>query len=255
MMVSLLPGFQACRDTLTLSSGHSIVNMIKLYLPAALAISLALCLGPSALAGDAPAARPEQAPALRDQLLDRVMKDQEARKAAIEWGVNNAHVSENGVVDEDSLPPEDRVEYDGLWEAVAKTDAENTRWLKEIVNARGWPTYSEVGVDGGDAAWLILQHADRDPEFQRRCLDLMTSLPRTEVSQLNLAMLTDRVLIAEGRNQIYGTQFVARDGEWVPLRLDDEENVDARRAEVGLPPIAEYKKMLEAVMRGEIELD
>ena len=79
----------------------------------------------------------------------------------------------------------------------------------------------------------------------------MMSLPQNEISQLNLAMLTDRVLLAEGKHQIYGTQFVIRDGEWVPLRLEDEENVDDRRAEVGLPPLAEYKAMIEAARRGE----
>jgi hypothetical protein len=240
---------------MTLSSGLSAVSKIEANLLAALAVSFTLVTGPTALAGDAPLARDALAPALRDQLLDRVARDQQARKAAIEWAAKNEHVSETGVLDEASLPPADKVKYDELWKEVAIIDAENTLWLKEVVDARGWPTYSEVGVEGGDAAWLILQHADKDPGFQRRCLDLMTSLPRQEVSQMNVAALTDRVLLAEGRDQLYGTQFVVRDGEWVPLRLGDAENVDARRAEVGLPPMAEYKEMLEALMRGEIEID
>ncbi len=42
---------------------------------------------------------------------------------------------------------------------------------------------------------------------------------------------------------------------WVPLRLEDEKNVDARRAEAGLPPFDEYKAMLEAMMRGELEIE
>ena len=138
-----------------------------------------------------------------------------------------------------------------LWAEVAKIDADNTQWLKNIVNQRGWLKYSDVGIDGGDAAWLIVQHADADPLFQRKCLDLMTALPKNEVSQSNLALLTDRVLLAEGKNQIYGTQFVVRDSECVPRSLEDAENVDARRAEVGLPPLTEYKAMLEAIMRGE----
>jgi hypothetical protein len=72
--------------------------------------------------------------------------------------------------------------HDRLWDDVAKIDAANTLWLKEVVSERGWPTYSDVGIDGGDAAWLILQHADDDPEFQRQCLELMESLPKKEVS-------------------------------------------------------------------------
>jgi hypothetical protein len=50
---------------------------------------------------------------------------------------------------------------------------------------------------------------------------------------------------------MYGTQFVVRNGEWVPLGVEDFEEVNARRAEIGLPPLDEYKAMLEAFYRGE----
>ena len=187
-------------------------------------------------------------PALRDELLARAEKDQEARQAGISWGAEHGV---NGFVDVDSLTSEEKAVHDGLWAEVARIDADNTAWLKNIVTKQGWVNYSDVGIDGGDAAWLMVQHADADPSFQWQCLDLMTGLPRDEVSQESVAYLTDRVLIKEGKKQIYGTQFVVRDGEWVPAELDDVENVDTRRAELGLPPLAEYKAMLEAVMRGE----
>ena len=48
----------------------------------------------------------------------------------------------------------------------------------------------------------------------RRCLDLLAEAAiRGEASRADLAYLTDRVLLAEGQAQVYGTQFVgARDG-------------------------------------------
>lgn len=215
-------------------------------------ICFVLLLGPTAFASDELPTETVKAPVLRDQLLTRVERDQEARSAAITWAAEHG---DNGIVDENSLSDEEKAAHADLWAEVARIDAENTQWLKDIISERGWVTYSGVGIDGGDAAWLLVQHADADPAFQRQCLDLMTALPKNEVSQSSMAMLTDRVLLKEGKNQIYGTQFVVRDGEWVPLRLEDEEHVDARRAEVGLPPMAEYKSMLEAVMRGEVEIE
>ena len=188
------------------------------------------------------------APELRDELISRVERDQEARRAAIAW---EAVLGVNGIVDKESLTEEERTAYADVWAAVAEIDRDNTEWLKNIINDRGWLTYSDVGINASEAAWLLVQHAIEDPLFQRQCLDLMMALPQNEISQVNLAMLTDRVLLAEGKHQIYGTQFVIRDGEWVPLRLEDEENVDDRRAEVGLPPLAEYKAMIEAIRRGE----
>lgn len=213
---------------------------------------IVLLLVSTAHASDEPPIETAKAPALREQVLMRVERDQEARRAAINWAAKHGV---NGVVDENSLSEEEKAVYAGLGADVERIDAENTQWLKDIVSERGWLTYSDVGIDGGDAAWLLVQHADADPEFQQQCLGLMSALPKNEVSQSSLAMLTDRVLLKEGKNQIYGTQFVVRDGEWVPLRLEDEENVDARRAEVGLPPMAEYRAMLEAVMRGEVEIE
>jgi len=185
---------------------------------------------------------------LGDELIVRVERDQEARWTLIEW--TQVHGTDGRVI-ESLLSPEDREIFARLDGAVTDIDARNTIRLQEIVDETGWPTYSQVGIDAGDAAWLLVQHADANPEFQRSCLDLMTALPRDEMSQVNLAYLTDRVLLAEGKPQVYGSQFVVRDGKWVPLRLGDEENVDARRAEVGMPPLAEYAAELTKMMNGE----
>jgi hypothetical protein len=73
----------------------------------------------------------------------------------------------------------------------------------------------------------------------------MAKLPKDEVSRSNYAYLTDRVLLAEGKKQLYGTQFIFSNGKWRPRPIQDEANVDKRRAEIGLPPLAEYAKIIE----------
>ena len=44
----------------------------------------------------------------------------------------------------------------------------------------------------------------------------------------------------EGKPQVYGTQFKIKGQELIPAPIEDEQNVDRRRAEVGLPSLAEY---------------
>jgi Family of unknown function (DUF6624) len=123
---------------------------------------------------------------------------------------------------------------------VASVDADNLTWLKDVVAEVGWPGRSIVGQDGAHAAWLLAQHADRDPAFQRRCLDLITEAAKSgEVSLTELAYLTDRVLLAEGQLQEYGTQMTGREEGWAPRRLRDPANVDERRAAVSLGPLSE----------------
>ena len=121
-------------------------------------------------------------------------------------------------------------------------DSKHTARMKEIVAEYGWPTKSMVGEQGATAAWLLVQHADADPKFQRHCLALMKKAAPHEVSRKNLAYLTDRVLVNEGKNQLYGTQFFLEDGKMVPQPIDDEANLDERRKEAGLMPMSEYTK-------------
>jgi hypothetical protein len=124
------------------------------------------------------------------------------------------------------------------------TALENAEWLKEMIHTNGWPGQSFVGVDGADAAWLIAQHADHDPTFQRECLELMEDAVRIgEASQSNLAYLTDRVLLNEHAMQRYGTQFRLSENGPEPFPLEDPERVDELRAGVGLIPLEEYRRL------------
>ena len=58
----------------------------------------------------------------------------------------------------------------------------------------------------------------------------------------HLALLEDRVAIEHGRKQIYGSQIGTdrQTQNHYALPLDAPENVDLRRAQVGLPPMAIY---------------
>ncbi len=58
----------------------------------------------------------------------------------------------------------------------------------------------------------------------------------------NLALLEDRVALTEGKKQTYGSQVKINKetGEPELLPLVDPDNVDKRRALVGLGPLADY---------------
>ncbi|MFK3980352.1 DUF6624 domain-containing protein [Micromonospora sp. NPDC050397] len=135
------------------------------------------------------------------------------------------------------------------WARVEIVDTENTAWLKSVLDRHGWPRRSEVGDEAANAVWLLAQHADRDPEFQRRCLGLLERAVRDgEASTVHLAYLTDRVLRAEGKPQVYGTQFWhdPDDPEKLTAQpIEDPAQLDDRRRAVGLAPFVEY----EALMR------
>ncbi|GAB3143011.1 hypothetical protein GCM10027290_18650 [Micromonospora sonneratiae] len=135
-----------------------------------------------------------------------------------------------------------RTVHDEVWARVCDIDIDNTAWFAGVLDRHGWPRRSEVGADASTAAWLIAQHADLDPEFQRRCLRLLEQAVHDgEAQPSHLAYLTDRVLRAQDRPQLYGTQFwYEDDGSLQPQPIADPEHLDERRHSVGLGPFAEH---------------
>lgn len=145
--------------------------------------------------------------------------------------------------------------FEGYHPCMREIHERNAERLGAILAAHGWPGRSFVGEDAAESAWLILQHAIGNPSLQRRSLTLLKEAAAiNDVSPIHVAMLEDRVRSNEGIGQRYGTQFDWDEhGRISPLQIEDEPNVDKRRAEIGLRPLAqEVRRMRQlAVESGE----
>jgi hypothetical protein len=120
-------------------------------------------------------------------------------------------------------------------------DCDNTRWIKEQVQKSGWFDIPRHGAEADEAAWHLVQHADRDPDFQRTMLAALMRAPDGHTSLRRVAYLWDRVAGKDGRPQRYGTQGSCQlDGKWQPFPSEDPETLDRRRTELGLLPMAEH---------------
>jgi hypothetical protein len=182
--------------------------------------------------------------ALRREILAMVKEDTETRNSVIKALRDEGFRAENGKhVSSDPAKTKVLMEQTGR---LAKLDERNRTRLEQIVNQFGWPGKTLVGADGAAGAWLIVQHADGNLAFQKKCLELMRAAPRGELEPKHIAYLTDRTLAHEQKKQIYGTQLHGENGKLVPDPIEDEANVDKRRAEVGLEPLAEYLKAARA---------
>ena len=169
-------------------------------------------------------------PGLRDELLAMAAADQDARQRL------DCHPRPSQGMSEQEFTAA---------EQIRGVDATNTARMKAIVQAYGWPGRSLVGEDGAQAAWLLVQHADRDPAFQRLCLEPLNGVRAGAADARHHAYLTDRVLLAEGGQQLYGTQFLVAGGRWQLRPLADHDRVDDRRRQVGLEPLADYHRRFE----------
>lgn len=112
----------------------------------------------------------------------------------------------------------------------------------------GFPSREAVGQDAIDAAWLLLQHSP-DTEFLRRTLArLMDDPQRFGVHRDRLAMTEDRLLLAEGKPQRYGSQVKPGVLPSEPLPMEEPLRVDGRRAAVGLMPLRDHLCVMDFLM-------
>lgn len=122
-----------------------------------------------------------------------------------------------------------------------KTDARNLARIKAIVKRWGFPLNTLVGDDGVAAAFLLVQHAS-DKAFQAQVLRQLAPRVKTgHISGDQFALLTDRVLVEQGKPQIYGTQLNGTEGGELKLApIEAPQHVDRRRKDMGMPPLSDY---------------
>jgi hypothetical protein len=126
-----------------------------------------------------------------------------------------------------------------------RIDYDNLKYVRRVVVDGRWPLISRDGEDAARYAFLLVQHADDDPDFQEQVLTLMRPLvARREANGKYYAMLFDRVALTRHRPQRYGTQFGSGNGCIAVRAVEDHNTLDARRASVGLAPLQEYARSL-----------
>jgi hypothetical protein len=120
-------------------------------------------------------------------------------------------------------------------------DKSNMQRLASIIKSYGWPGNRFAGIDNASNAFLVLQHADL--ASQHRYLPLLRrAVAKGEANAQDLAMLEDRVLVRDGKPQLYGTQLLPHvpDQPVRPFPVQDEAYLDKRRSDLGMPPMTDY---------------
>ncbi len=132
-------------------------------------------------------------------------------------------------------------QMDSLWALQNPVDEANTARISEIIDEQGYPGKSSVGPRYASTAFLVIQHADSTT--QRKYLPILKEAADAgELKWRSLALLIDRVNLGLKKPQVYGSQ-VGQDKETLEhyfFEIEDPENVDKRREEVGLGPLNDY---------------
>lgn len=163
---------------------------------------------------------------LSDLIADMAYKDQKSQKDLIE--AIKLHKGKSVI---DSLENDKKRIFE-----------KNCKVCIEILDNYGYPNYDIVSEDTSNDYWLLIQHCDKNVKFQKKALKQLEKFSKIgKASLINMAYLRDRVNKNSNKPQIYGTQvFRNKDGNYEAYPIQNIENVDERRKNVGLEPLQEY---------------
>ncbi|MFW0837390.1 MAG: DUF6624 domain-containing protein [Candidatus Komeilibacteria bacterium] len=135
-----------------------------------------------------------------------------------------------------------RVQKGGItnkeWNKVLKLDEQNIKFVKKTIDKYGWPTFDLIGKRASHYFWLLVQHADKDIKLQKKALQsLKEEVSRGQAYARNFAYLTDRVLTAESKKQVYGTQFIVKGKKLVVKPVRNMKKVNQLRKSASLTPL------------------
>lgn len=140
--------------------------------------------------------------------------------------------------------PKDSVLVNALWKKMARNDSLNLQVVEGLIKQYGWLGKEDVGERGVLTMFLVIHHSEH-PEVQRKYLPVLRQAANEgKLEKRHLALLEDRVLVDLGKKQLYGTQIGTdpKTGKFIVLPIEDEPNVNKRRAEVGLDPLEVYAR-------------
>lgn len=127
-------------------------------------------------------------------------------------------------------------------------DRLNLTKVERIITRYGYPGRSLVGEQRQAIAFVVIQHSEL--QTQEKYLPLLTqAAAKGELKASSLAILTDRVRVGRGQKQLYGSQLRETKQGVKLLPIEDEAQVNQRRAAVGLAPLEDYLRHWHIVYR------
>ncbi|GAB4050643.1 DUF6624 domain-containing protein [Spirosoma litoris] len=122
--------------------------------------------------------------------------------------------------------------------------------IEQLAKQNGFLGFHEVGTEGALHFWLLVQHSDSTPKFQKHMLTLMKKEVRKDNADLyQYASLVDRVQVNTGKPQVYGTQVTYIDRVAVLKGAYKAKKINKSRLAIGLDSLQTYLDSMTKLYR------
>ena len=144
---------------------------------------------------------------------------------------------------------------------MSRTDSINQVYVFQLLDTHGWP--QQVSDSAYNAIFLVIDHASIEAQ-KRYWPFIKEGSQKGDLSKADAATLQDRMLMREGKKQIYGTQTQTgqKDGKRICYvwPIEQPAKVDSLRRSVALPPMQEYLNLfatagIEAIWDKELTIE
>lgn len=172
-------------------------------------------------------------PELRQVLLDMQQINQKQQQKVINQAQQDPQACDKGCISD--------VEH----ELVALTDKQVAK-IKTIFSQHSLLTSADIGKDGLSALVQLISN-NYNTDFKEQMLPVIKQLYQLkELSGHDYAVLYDLVQMEKGLPQYYGTILNEENGHYVLAKIQDPENVDFRRSQLGLASLSDYLQLFSS---------
>jgi hypothetical protein len=130
-------------------------------------------------------------------------------------------------------------EVNDIKKPIKQKDSVNLSIALSIIDKYGWLGKDVVGFIGNYALALVIQHADLSVQDKYMPV-VIEAFKNKNMEAYDYALILDKVALRHGQKQLYGTVLVNIGNKNYVAPIEDPENVDKRRSELGLKSMKEY---------------
>lgn len=132
------------------------------------------------------------------------------------------------------------------------SDKQNQLFIGSFLDRCGWP--KGLSAEENNTIFLVIDHADT--AFMAKYFPILKlQANQGIVAKRDLATLQDRMQLRSGKKQTYGTQTLKTGNIVTIWPIDDPQNLDERRKEIGLLTMNEYIELLKKTYQAEVIWD
>ncbi|MDB5155148.1 MAG: DoxX family protein [Mucilaginibacter sp.] len=138
------------------------------------------------------------------------------------------------------------------WKLQNRLDSLNVVFIESVFKKYGYPGKTLVDTPANEAAWYIIQHSNKIHQYMPM---MKKAADENELPYRLYAMMLDRELMNQGKEQIYGTQvacqkFKNSGNQCIVWPIKDPDKVNQRRRMAGFSSTVEQNaKRLGVVYR------